>query len=399
MEKDGKWVWKDKDTYKVSPRWLKVFKEAIEQLNDGDLSISGHLDAPLTISVPKGLDRPALSSALGDFFEYSFWNALQVLALKEQAQVTQGVTSQAGISRGKATNIEKITYSWTMNNGVNVVASAEQSFIDRGLNTSSTYYINSLTIDEKNDIISAAKMAAQSIWAEIETAIKQDQIKTITIDALAGSNTIGDVIIQALNKEGKNIISLPVLELKYYGNDTPTFFTLSDRYNFGTKFSEFLNSKPQVYWSKKLSTETWYDKVSTEGLLDYIRFVSNQKQSKGIFLYLLQKGQGHDISKKRMIAVNSKKGNVTISVDLESLATRQSFKRFSSKNVGYPLVFDSTKNERLGSLRFNDPTRIKDQSMESDNQTKGPGPDWFTTFQFIVNKAYYSAGSTVLTKK
>lgn len=94
----------------------------------------------------------------------------------------------------------------------------------------STFITEALSTTDLEIIKKTAERAAANTLRKAKNGIPKDA--TFIVEAVAGSDAAGDILVKALNKYGQEVNIprlMPYVELKYYKGDNITFSTLSDK--------------------------------------------------------------------------------------------------------------------------------------------------------------------------
>lgn len=357
--KNGKLYWKN-TSQRMSSRWTNAILQALglDNLEEIEARLEDH--DTVTFTVPS--EKKGVSNAIGSWFEYCYWKALTDYAKNDpDIKSVEAIASKKFLARGKSGSFIEVALSEA----------------DRGI------------------IKDTAEQAALRTINKAKRSLPKEA--TLVIEAVAGGNAAGDILIEALNGKERTPIPrlMPWVELKYYKGENITFSTLSDK-NYGQTFSKYLFNNKTKYWRLDDSTEVWLSKIQNSGLQDYLRYGLHPRgtvEPKEIFTYLLQKGgYKQDLSKKSMIVVNSTDdGKITFTASLKTLRDRAFQRDISIKDRS--TIFEGYNEEghlvNLASLAFANPSQLERESVLSSHQTPGEGPDWNTSFRFILTKAFY----------
>lgn len=358
--RNGKLYWANTSQV-MSDRWVKAILEGL-QLNSIDQITAEMQTEPITFIAPP--EKKGVSNAIGSWFEYCYWEALS-----NQAKADPDIKS--------------------------VEQRASDAFMARG--GKSTFITEALSTDDLEIIKKTAERAAVNTLRKAKNGMPKDA--TFIIEAVAGSDAAGDILVKALNKYGQEVNIprlMPYVELKYYKGDNITFSTLSDK-NYYQTFSQYLFGTGDKYWSLEKDTQVWLSTIQHSGLQDYLRYglaPPSKREPAAIFTYLLQKGNyKQDLSKKSMIVVNSSNDNITFTASLKTLRDNM-LKKGNITIREKSTIFEGdlyaeNKKFQIASLTLADPNQLSRESVESSRKTQEVGPDWHTTFRFVLSKAFY----------
>lgn len=242
----------------------------------------------------------------------------------------------------------------------------------------------------KRETEAAARTAAPGIVAGLKLS-EEDMKKTIELNWLGGSGSIGDLQVKIGNK-------VIMIECKSYRDTTISeygigYFTLSDAAkNFPKMYWQFLHDIGSPYWLPPTTKgQSWRDTILNKGFEDYTQTFG--KDNEEILLYLLQKGEKYrNKGYKRAIvtleraSTKENQSQVSIIMDINQIADSENL---SSKYHEARVVFYNN-GEEIGSFGITDKSleTIGENQVEKSPEKDGKG--WTTIFNFILHKNYFN---------